>query len=462
MLRHRSVSTVESLALDLSEDLATRWVPDALADVDLLEQLSEPRLERDDLAAVDVPRADGGMRSAPVLSGAALRALRDAVQGLRETSEHVLDPAVCGYRTGASGDSSYSDEYRRFRAMAEAMSDEHGYVIMADVRTFFESVDVDAVSSTMASTVGSAWESVARFLKEVRNLGVPGLPAGYGDARLVANLILSSVDESIQAPFTRWVDDYRIFVDSSTDVGYVLWRLSGALAPLGLRLNDRKLQVLDASEYRTRRHGAPLDSVYHPQDEPVATVRANLRSTFLRAVSTENRRMLRFALPRLAEQEDDIAVNYALWALASDSIDAPRLVQYLSAFVNDADVIAGANDLITERELTPWTVGRLSPILTRVALSERSTRALEHRLRTTTEQPAVWGALLRVLAVHGRTSIVRESVESIQVPDPRAAIAACRDMGWVVPDVLKRRAPNTWRAVDMLPSVPLPSAESLL
>jgi hypothetical protein len=452
----------QDLARDLTEDLATSWVPDVMANVDLVEQLCEPSLTRDDVDTVDVPKPGGGARSVPVLSGSALGALRVAVQSAREQSEFRLDPTVCGYRRGATGDVAYSEEYFRFRAIADGMSEHHRFVIQADIRNFFESVDVDTISPLMTAQLGDAWWSIEAFLVKTGKLGIQGLPAGYGDARLIANLILMAVDKSIGAPFTRWVDDYRIFVDSRSEVDQLLHRLGTVLAQFGMELNIHKLRVLDSSDYRSRVRGAPLDSVYHPQDEPADVIRANLRSVFLRAMSDGDRRMLRFSLPRLGQQQDDVAVTFVLWALKRNAVDAPRMVHYLSFFLHDHAVVNGLEKIVMSNSLSPWTLIRLTPLLARAPVSSTTIDALAHLLHTASS-PSLWGALLRVLSAQGRTSTVRDLLlDPAAVPDARASIAACLDVGFAIPRELRERAPKTFRAIEQMHQIPLPSAESQL
>jgi hypothetical protein len=452
----------QELARDLTEDLATSWIPDVMANADLVEQLREPSLNRDDVDTVDVPKPGGGARTVPVLNGSALSALRLAVQGAREQSEFRLNPTVCGYRRGATGDVAYSEEYLRFRAIADGLSEQHRFVVQADIRNFFESVDIDILGSLMTAQLGDAWWSIANFLAKTRKLGIRGLPAGYGDARLIANLILTAADESIGAAFTRWVDDYRIFVDSKPEADELLHKLSSVLAGFGMELNLDKLQVLDADDYRARVHGPTLDSVYHPQEEPPDVVRTNLRTVFLRAISDGDRRMLRFSLPRLAQQRDDVAVTYVLWALERNAVDAPRMVHYLSFFLHDQAVVNGLEKIVMSNSLWPWTLIRLTPLLARAPLSSITVAALAGLLHTA-DSPSLWGALLRVLSARGRISTVRDLLrDPAAVPDARASIAACLDLGLAIPPELGERAPKTFRAIEHLGQIPLPSAESQL
>lgn len=450
------------LADDLREDLETRWVPDVVADCDLAAQFTRTEMTQRDISFVDVPKAGGGFRHAPLLSGAALGILRRAVHSLRERSETFLDPAVCGYRIGASGATTYSDEYRRFRSWSEAMANDYPWVVIADVSSFFESIDDPRVHAAMRGSLGVDWEPVADVLSEFRALGVDGLPAGYGDARLIANLVLSYVDTGVDAPFTRWVDDYRLFASSETEGHALLGCLQAKLSELGLQLNEDKCSVVSSTQFLRRRMGMPLDSVYHPQDEDVATVRANLRSVLLKAIDADDRRLLRFALPRLGAQDDPFAVDFVLHQLRQGTVDAPRMVAYLGEFLEAREVVAGVQALASAPTTDPWTLARLGPLLCRMPLQETTLAHLAVMLHETSV-PALWGTLLRVLSTHGCGDLVNAALtDPSAVLDARSAIAACLDLGQEVPEQIRRLDRSAAQSLERLGRVPLPPVESLL
>lgn len=457
----------EDLVSDLAEDLATRWVPDVLADVDIAETVLDARIDDEAIRLVTVPRANGGARHVPVLSGSALGALRKSVEPLRRISEEALDPAVCGYRMGATGDVSYSEEYRRFRSFTEALGEESSWVIVADVRNFFDSVTPETVRLALRNNLEVAAEPIIDLLRQLRSEGVAGLPAGYGDARLIANAVLAPVDRALGVPFTRWVDDYRIFVSSRAEADRVVGSLRKALDQLGLALNESKLEITLTLDYRHIRHGAPLDSVYHPQDESEDVVRTALRSVFISAASTGDRRKLRFALPRLAQEHDSVAVDYALLALHASSIDAPRLVHYLATFVEDPGVAMRVRGLMLDPDVSDWVLMRIVPLLYRIDLDEVVLSAISRRV-STTDSSLLWGLLIRLLAVHRPSATLDLASRPEQVRDHRALAAAYADLGSDVPESLRTTATESAaralarRVTDDVRDVPLPRIDSLL
>lgn len=449
------------LAGEFAEDLATRWIPDVLADFDIDEAVRFPYIGEQDVRYVFVPRVSGGVRRAPVLSGSALGAIREAVEPVRRVSDDILQPSVCGYRVGATGDVSYSDEYRRFRSFAEALSDESAWVVVADVKNFFDSVSVRAMQVALEGDFDEAIEPVKDLMGRFASRGLTGLPAGYGDARLLANALLSPVDNALNVPFTRWIDDYRLFASTRAEAERAIRTLSDGLARLGLELNDSKLAVMTSLEYRRRRHGVQLDSVYHPQDEPTEAVRAGLRSVFVDAISERDRRRLRFVLPRLAQQGDPVAVEYALTALRSNSIDAPRMVNYLSAFVGEPTLTSQIVTVASTAATSDWILMRLAPLLFRVELDQYSIAAIVGRLQQT-DSTLLWGLLVRLLAVHQRADELGPIFQTGPLPDYRAVVGAHADLGIDVDVSWLVKAPSTVRALESSGRAPLPKAESLL
>ncbi|WP_408898367.1 RNA-directed DNA polymerase [Nocardioides sp. R1-1] len=455
------VQSPASLVDDLHEDLRTRWVPDVIADADAGASAVSPSLDADALSLFPVLR-DAGPRVAPIFTVQALAAQRQAVASLRLISDGLLEPTVCGYRRGADGDSDYSTEYQRFRSLTESMLDCYPLVVTADVSDFFDSVDLEQVRGSMSATMGEeCWAPIEGYLRQLHGAGVPGLPAGYGDARLIANAVLTPVDRRIESEWVRWVDDYRIFVRSEAEAFLQLDRLRRSLRSVGLRLNESKVRVTPSDHFRKTMHGGALTSVYHPETESGPTVRAALRSVFIDAVNTENRRLLRFALPRLAEQGDDFAVAYAVDALQSRTLDAPRLVGYLSTFIDDKRVTSELGGLVACAANDPWRLARLVPLMCGARLDSETDAQVETLARST-RVPALWGLLLRVLSLQERTPAVVSLLESPgAVLDARAALAACADLGRQAPSFILDRAPQTAEALRN-GSVAKPSADTLL
>lgn len=284
-------------------------------------------------------------------------------------------------------------------------------------------------------------EPLAVFAESVQASGLEHLPSGYGDARMLANLVLHQVEATLPSPFARWVDDYRLFLSSQDDPLEHLHHLRRALAKIGLSLADEKVQISNEATGHDE-----LASVYHPEYETAKQVRAALRTLF--AKSTEDpvkyRQALRFVLPRLAEQEDDVAVDFALINLRRLPWDAPRLTHYLAPFVGYPHVkeaVIGELRAATHRG-DIWLIARLLPLVCRTTNSRGLEEYAEALLEVTSSFPPAWGLAVRALALN-RCGSAENATVQCGLPDPRAALAARADLGVQLDCHAAESAPDT-------------------
>ena len=231
------------------------------------------------------------------------------------------------------------------------------------------------------------------------------------------------------------------------------------MADAGLELNRRKTRIVAGSDAASQ-HENTLASVYHPERDPQGEVRANLRRVFEGAVSDPvgRRRDLRFALSRLARENDDVAVPFAIQALSKHPWEAPRVVAYLAHFKRTEEVATAIDrNLRTAADANnEWLVGRVAPLAFDVPLSNATIAALENCLQDLAST-ASWGTLLRLIAHNGRSATVRKAVEQ-QPRDPRAALAAFADLGEPAPASLRKAEPVLSELLRAAPAR-LPSVE---
>jgi Reverse transcriptase (RNA-dependent DNA polymerase) len=475
-LRESSRSRANVLA-ELAEDQQTSWVPDVVGEADhaaLVEQHewgtgTWPGQSRS--RSVDVPRPDGRTMTVLDLTLADRLDLHTATDCLREPADDVLLPTVCGYRRGAQQDHFYRLEYQRFQDLCAAYSEEARMVLAADISSFFASTSLRTALKAAEQLVGHELTGSLHDLVERAERGpsivhrgyrTDVLPPGYADARLLGNLVLAHVDSQIGLPFVRWVDDYRVFLGEDDDPDRAVDRLSQSLAEWGLQLNKAKLTVTEPGP--TARQLNQLTSVYHPDREPLPQTRAALRQVFISATAepVRLRRALRFALPRMAEIEDPIAIDFALRALETVPWEAPRLVAYVAQFLYDERVLSASERLLRRaaRDNDIWMVARLAPLGCRLPLSRETKDALEESL-TGASSPVAWGSALRMLSCSGARRVVRAAVRG-PTPDPRAALAALADLGepFDLAQDAVRRAPITAAALTSPPPPP-PVSSSL-
>ena len=382
---------------------------------------------------------------------------------LRDEADKVLSPGVRGYRHGATADSAHSGEYRKFRELFDEYVKSAGFVVFADVERFFPTLQNEQIKSALTATMAtSELTGLFEFIDRMAEVQLPAIPPGYADARLVANLVLHRADTLLDVRFTRWIDDYRLFIPPGRDPVAVIRRLEEGLSNIGLGLNRAKTLVLDVEHARTVTRD-PFESVYHPDRDPPERVRQKLRAVLAAAVQDpiRQRHAVRFVLPRLANEGDEVAVPFALNALLALPWDAPRAVAYLGRFAERKEVRDGVDGAVrvaaTRRDA--WLLAQLAPLALRIALSTNTLDALREALVHLTPSPA-WGLTLRVLAVNARRHDVERAIQG-PIPDVRAALVALQTLEWPIPDPLARTEPVLASRLDR-ETMPLPAIDSLL
>jgi hypothetical protein len=461
-----TATTSRTMISALAEDLRTAWAPDALghADVDELVNTQPPVGSLGVVDTVVFPKPDGSSMLGPVLSAQAHGALHRSVEDIRDRIDSLLEPGVCGYRRGAETGFSYSTENVRFQEITQAEAQNADYVVFADIEQFFAHCTWETVLDRVRQSVGDDVEldRLREFAEAAKASGLHRLPAGYADARLLGNVVLAGVDATIDAPFVRWVDDYRIFAESQTHASEILADLRDEAGKAGLSLNQSKVSIVEGSVV-AKGQGTPLESVYHPDVESPGQVRSALRAVFFQAIQdpVQNRRSIRFVLPRLAAEEDDVAMGWVLANLRSVPWEAPRFCAYLEPFADRSEVARAVEASLLDSLATRshWMSVRLAALACRTGVSSAGRiRIASHAGQT--HSPALWALLLRLLSLSGDGRAVHELLTHGCL-DPRAGLSAIRDLGESAPG-LEAVVPEATRKVLRHGCAPLPIVASIL
>lgn len=148
--------------------------------------------------------------------------------------------------------------WRAYREATIADNDlqKHGVVVVqTDISSFYEHIYHHRIENCVAdlfpkgSTVPT---QIDRFLSKFASGRSFGLPVGGQCARILAELLMSSVDRMLSDAgviWHRYVDDFTLITSSQADAYRALSALSHALADYGLSLNRTKTIVLTAKHY---------------------------------------------------------------------------------------------------------------------------------------------------------------------------------------------------------------------
>jgi len=428
---------------DLQEDILGTWSPDVAGWVDLAHYGDDAPQASYVAQSLLVPRPKGTPSDARILHPAWHVALHQATLPLRNIADQVLSPGVFGYRLGASAGQRYIDNWQLFCQFVKEQTEEYPYMVISDIRAFFPSTPWPKVLDAVRPLLGS--QDLTRLEEVIAPLeagGLSCLPTGYGDARLLANIVLSQVDSRLKVPFARWVDDYRLFARDLVQAQAALDSLDEALSSVGLTLNREKTRI-QRSDEASEQHYQALGSAYQPETDSEDEIAEKLHKVFSEASANPitQRRQLRFVLRRLAKQEDDIAIPFVLENLTKLPWEAPRMVGYLAALAETHDLSAQANHLALQaaRDGNPWMLCRLAPLMTQVELSDETAKALEGAHPSLPGTPA-WGLTLRALALSGYPQMTLDALRE-RSGDARAIITSARDLDILLPEWLREAEP---------------------
>jgi hypothetical protein len=128
-------------------------------------------------------------------------------------------------------------------------------VVQTDISSFYEHVShhrIENLVTDLFSEVSTVSTQIDRFLSRFASGRSFGLPVGGQCSRILAELLLSSIDNRLTDEgiiWRRYVDDFVLITVSQSEAYRALPILSHALADYGLTLNRTKTIPLTAKHY---------------------------------------------------------------------------------------------------------------------------------------------------------------------------------------------------------------------
>jgi hypothetical protein len=173
----------------------------------------------------------------------------------------IQKKSVFSYRYKPNEDSGYLFDkdvnWRSFysTALEEAEGIDGLFVVRFDISDFYNRIYHHRLENAIIR-IGADPEiknRIMRILKDISNNDSYGLPVGGNAARILAELLLNSMDQLMQSKrfrFFRYVDDYIIFASSKEDAYHKLnWCVEYLLRNWGLTLQKSKTQIQTKSEF---------------------------------------------------------------------------------------------------------------------------------------------------------------------------------------------------------------------
>lgn len=180
---------------------------------------------------------------------------------IAQANERKRSSRVHSYRLG-NAESGFFDRTRSWRSYKQAtlteaaLNEEASVVIQCDIASFYGHIYHHRLENTIKD-LGPSDSSVAmqidRILSKLAAGRSFGLPVGGQCARVLAEVMMTPIDQSLSDAGLAWhrfVDDFTLVCRSQQDAYEALSVLSHALADYGLTLNKSKTTILSAKHYK--------------------------------------------------------------------------------------------------------------------------------------------------------------------------------------------------------------------
>lgn len=181
---------------------------------------------------------------------------------IAEAFEPHRSPSAHSYRFSPTGGDQLFHEESSWRTFKEATVARAGgacdeaVIVQTDISSFYEHVShhyIENLINGLGGDAGPVSKQVNVLLGKLFAGRSFGLPVGGQAARIFAELLLDQVDAALAARGVQWdryVDDYVLVADSTSEAYRALGILAHALMDYGLSLNKSKTTFLSKKHYQ--------------------------------------------------------------------------------------------------------------------------------------------------------------------------------------------------------------------
>jgi hypothetical protein len=208
---------------------------------------------------IGVPKKTGGKKSWQIPSVNDQIVAQVCVSALAEKVYAAIDgERVLSYRYNTDADrlqltESQVSSWKQFQDETDRKLTTQSHLLQIDLEDAFESIDRVKFFDFLDHVAPKRVEvSLLRRMLESFSRGNPGLPLVNDSVFFMGNAYLHLVDQAVgkySTNFIRFVDDYRIFGNSSDHLEGLLQQISQELAPLGFKINKSKVKLGSKEEY---------------------------------------------------------------------------------------------------------------------------------------------------------------------------------------------------------------------
>lgn len=146
------------------------------------------------------------------------------------------------------------------RKEIEKLYQNNKYQIKLDISSFFESIYTHSIpwaihgikkSKESKGKGNLTGDKIDKTMQAMNYAQTSGILVGNAISRIVSEIILCKIDDSIQNKFPeiiarRFVDDYYIFVKNSYEIQKIIAHINRELSKFELRLNENKISITES------------------------------------------------------------------------------------------------------------------------------------------------------------------------------------------------------------------------
>jgi hypothetical protein len=348
----------------------------------------------------------------------------------------------------------------------------YSHVVRTDITSYFDNILLRPLFEDLDRLVPARWayNSLRTMLNGWSATRGMGLPQGPDASRLLANLYLHQVDQALIANgivFTRYMDDYRLFGRSSTEVRAASQELHTLLRYRGLSLSSAKTKLLiGKAAIEDTRVQELDDATYILRTAPPRAGRRLLRKLVKQSIKKGNAtdvKKAKYSIYRLLANRDSGALKHILANLTALA-PLDRLVAiYLAPWVKKGLVERGVDSFLSDRRLNvhqTQAAWLLAMMMEHPAPPEGWVKRARIIAMDKNEPYWLRGVAAQVLG-HSGSAVDREwLLRQVRLePDARLVrdyLVALRRGGKLPKDVCQnaaRRLPELLRCIDYLGSV---------
>lgn len=146
------------------------------------------------------------------------------------------------------------DQFKH-RSTELAFSEDYAWVLVADIADFFPRIYTHPLENALTTCTEELDQAkvIAKLIKKWNHSVSYGIPVGQAASRLVAELTISDVDQTLlseEQVYCRFSDDYRLFFKDKKSAYEGLALLANTLFENhGLTLQQHKTEILDVEKF---------------------------------------------------------------------------------------------------------------------------------------------------------------------------------------------------------------------